>query len=102
MFKKLLIGVGVLFGLFVLAAILVPIFVDANKYRPQIEKLVEDNVNADLQLGKLSLSLWGGLHIGVEKLILSEQGSRGEKPIVAFKDFNLNISLLSVLTGKPS
>ena len=70
MIKKIFIFFGALVGLFVLAAILVPLFFDANKYRPQIEKLVEENVNADLELGKLQLSLWGGLHIGIEKLVL--------------------------------
>ena len=75
MLKKIGIVIGVLVGLFVAAAVLVPFFVDANKYRPQIEKLVEENINADLELGKLSLSLWGGLHIGVEKLVLSEKGA---------------------------
>jgi uncharacterized protein involved in outer membrane biogenesis len=101
MLKKFFIGVGVLVGLFVIAALLIPVFVDANKYRPQIEKLVEENVNADLQLGSLSLSLWGGLHIRVEKLILSEKNSHGERPIVSLNDFDLKISIASLLSGKP-
>lgn len=102
MLKKVLVAVGVLIGLFVVAAICVPIFVDANKFRPQIEKAVSENINGDLQLGKLSLSLWGGLHVGIDELVLSEKGSEGKKPIFSMKDAKLEIPILSVFSGKPS
>jgi hypothetical protein len=59
-------------------------------------------MNADLQLGKLTLSLWGGVHFEVEKLLLSEKGSQGAKPLVALNDFNLEVSLASIFSGKPS
>jgi uncharacterized protein involved in outer membrane biogenesis len=101
MFKKLSIVLGIIVGLFVLAAVLVPLFFDANKYRPEIEKLVEDNMNADLQLGKLKLSLWGGVNINVEKLVLSEKGTQGSKPVVSFNDFSLEISIASLFKGRP-
>ena len=101
MIKKIILIIGSLFVLFICAALLLPVFVDANKYRPQIEKLVEENMNADLELGTLKLSLWGGLHIGVEKLVLSEKGTRGAKPIFAMNDAKLEIPILSVLTGRP-
>src|SRR3984957_245235 len=100
MFKKILMVFGALIGLFIVAALLLPVFVDANKYRPQIEKLVEENINADLELGKLTLSLWGGLHIEVEKLVLSDKGTHGAKPIFSMKDAKLEIPILSVISGK--
>jgi uncharacterized protein involved in outer membrane biogenesis len=99
--KKILVIIGSVFVLFVCAALLLPVFVDANKYRPQIEKLVEENINADLELGKLTLSLWGGLHIEVEKLVLSEKGSHGAKPIFAMNDAKLEIPIMSVLSAHP-
>ncbi len=101
MLKKLGIGISVIFGLFVLAAIIVPLFFDANKFRPQIEKIVRDNLNADFELGNLKLSLWGGLHIGVEKMVLSEKGSGGKRPLVSMNDAQLVIPISSLFSGKP-
>src|SRR3982074_68528 len=101
MLKKLLAGVGILFGLFILVLLLVPLFFDANKYRPQIEKLVEENLNADLELGKLNLSLWGGLHVEIDKLVLSEKGSRGRSPMFTMNNAKLEIPITSVFSGKP-
>ncbi|MDZ4677340.1 MAG: AsmA family protein [Oligoflexia bacterium] len=102
MLKKLLIFVGVLVGLFVLALVLVPLFVDANKFRPQIVKTVEDNLNADLELGNLKLSLWGGVNIQIEKLVLSEKGSQGKAIVFAMTDAKLKVPFSSILSGNPS
>ncbi|MCC6276990.1 MAG: AsmA family protein [Oligoflexia bacterium] len=99
--KKVLIGIGVFLAALVLVAVTLPFFIDANKYRPQIIKAVEENVNADLELGELSLSLWGGIKIKIEKLVLSEKGSNGKAPIFGMNNGALKISLLSLLTAKP-
>ena len=99
--KKIIIAFGCVFGLVLLAIVLIPVFVDANKFRPQIEKIVEENLNADLELGQLGLSLWGGLHIGIEHLNLSEKDSQGKRRIFSMKDVRLEIPILSVFSGRP-
>jgi hypothetical protein len=101
MLKKLLIVVGSIIGLLLLAVIIIPLVFDANKYRPQIEKIVEDNINADLDLGQLKLSLWGGIHFDVSKVVLSEKGSNGSKVIFKVDDAKLELPLSSILSGKP-
>jgi uncharacterized protein involved in outer membrane biogenesis len=101
MLRKFLIGVGILFGLLLAVIIIVPLVFDANKYKPQIEKIVEENLNADLELGELKLSLWGGIHFDVSKAILSEKGSHGAKPVFSVEDAKLELPLASILSGHP-
>lgn len=98
MLKKLLIGLGVIIGLVVLAIVAIPFFFDANKLRPEIKKIVEQNLNADFSIGELKLSLWGGVNFQISQMTLSEKGG---KPLFSMKDAKLVLPFSSVLGGKP-
>ncbi len=99
MLKKLLIIVGIFLGLFITAAIAIPLFVDVDKYRPQIVQIANQNINGKLELGKLSLSLWGQLRVEVAGLALTD--STGRK-VVSVKDAYFHIPFTSILSGSPS
>ncbi|MBK9293649.1 MAG: AsmA family protein [Oligoflexia bacterium] len=99
MLKKLLIAFGVLFALLVVVIMAVPLFFDANSLKPQIEKVVKENLEADFTIGDLKLSLWGGINFQISKMVLSEKGST--KPIFAMKDAKLALPYASILGGKP-
>ncbi len=53
LFKWLGIIFGGLFALMLLAAILVPLFVNVDSFRPDIEKTVNEQINGKFELGKL-------------------------------------------------
>ncbi|MCB0405812.1 MAG: hypothetical protein KDD51_13600, partial [Bdellovibrionales bacterium] len=98
-FKWIGIGLGSLLGLFVVAALLIPVFVDVDKYRPEIVSAAEQHLNGKLELGKLKLSLWGRLRVNVDGFSLSD--SNGHK-VVAAKDVFFEIPFGSLLLGSPS
>src|SRR6478752_5314026 len=85
--KKLLLAAGSLFGLLVLAAIIVPLVVDVDKYRPLILSKANERINGKLELGKLGLSLWGRVHITIDGLKLTD--TSGVK-VVEVKDASFN------------
>lgn len=97
--KKLLMVIGILVGLLVIVAIAAPFFVDVDKYRPQIVQKANESLNGKLELGKLSLSLWGQIRVQVDGLKLDD--ARGN-PVISVKDAYFHIPLSSVLSGSPS
>lgn len=97
--KRLAIVLGVLIGLFVIAAITVPFFVNVDKYRPQIVNAADQHLNGKLELGKLSLSLLGQIKIQIDGLQLTD--AQGNK-VVAVKDAYFHLPFSSVLSGSPS
>lgn len=97
--KKLLIAFGSLLALLVLAAIIVPLVVDVDKYRPTIVSKANEYLNGKLELGKLGLSLWGHVKVDIDGLKLSDSKGR---TVVAVKDASFNMPFLSLLTGSPS
>jgi AsmA protein len=102
MSKKILKWVGIVFGamlgLFLLAALILPFVINVDKYRPQIVQAANQSINGTLEVGKLSLSLWGRVKIQVDGFTLSD--TKG-KTIVAARDVYFDVPVLSLLTGSP-
>lgn len=98
--KKILIVLGTLVGLFIVAAIVTPFVVDVDQFRPQIVQAVNDQINGDFKLGKLQLSLWGGVKVKIESLSLSAKGA--STPLLATNSAYLDIPLTSLLAMSPA
>lgn len=99
MLKKIGIIFGCLFGAFLLAALLVPFLVDVDKFRPEIVKAVNANINGEFRLGKLSLSVLGGLKVKAESLFL--KGPRDENAVLETNSAYLEIPFTSLLAFSP-
>jgi uncharacterized protein involved in outer membrane biogenesis len=101
--KKTLKWIGIAFGsliaLIVAAAIIVPLVVDVDKYRPQIVQAANERINGKLELGKLSLSLWGQVRVQVQGVNLTDAGGR---KVIAVSDAYFHIPFSSILSGSPA
>ena len=86
-------------ALLLVAIVALPFVIDVNKYRPQILQAANEKLNGKLDIGKLSLSLWGKVKVGIDGLTLVD--AQGTK-VIAVKDAALDIPILSLLTGSPS
>jgi uncharacterized protein involved in outer membrane biogenesis len=96
--KKFIIGLVVFLGVLVAAAAAVPLFVDVDQYRPKIEAAANEKLNGKLELGKLSLSLWGQVRIEIEGLKIKDvQG----KNVVFVQDAYFHLPFSSVFSGSP-
>ncbi|MBU6152748.1 MAG: AsmA family protein [Bdellovibrionales bacterium] len=96
--KKIMKVFGVLAAVILVALITIPFFVNVDKFRPEIVKAVNSKLNGTLELGKLSLSLWGRIHVGVDGLKVTD--SKGA-PVLSVKDAAFDMPYLSVLSGSP-
>jgi hypothetical protein len=96
--KWLGIALGSLIALVIVAAIVVPLVVDVDKYRPQIVEAANQKINGKLEIGKLSLSLWGQIRVQVDGVNLKDSAG---KPVLAVKDAYFYMPFLSVLSGSP-
>jgi ribosomal protein L14 len=74
---------GALLVLILAAIIVIPLVVDVDKYRPQIIQKANEQINGKLELGKLSLSLWGKIRIQAAGLKLADSQGR---TVVSVKD----------------
>jgi AsmA protein len=97
--KWLSIVVGGIVVLIVLALLLIPLFVDVEQYKPQIEKQVSDFTGRPFTLGgKLNLSLfpWAGLYLS--DMHLGNPPGFKEKDFVSVKSFEVRVKLLPLIS----
>ena len=87
-----------LLALFVVAALVIPFVVNVDKFRPQIVQKANENINGTLELGKLSLSLWGQVRIDVAGLSVQDQAGR---KLLSVKDAYFHLPFASILGGAP-
>src|SRR4051794_14964895 len=96
--KKILIAVGALFALLVVAIVAIPFFVDVDKYRPQAVAKANEYINGKIDIGKLSLSLWGQIKVRIDGLSLKDNSGQ---EVFGVKDAYFHIPFSSVLGGAP-
>jgi len=96
--KKFGVVVGVFLALWVAIALIVPLVVDVDQYRPQLIQMANQQINGKLELGKLSLSLWGQIRVDIAGLKLADPQGR---EVVTVKDAYFHIPFLPILSGSP-
>ncbi len=96
--KKFFIGIGIVFGLLLLTAVILPFVIKVDQYRPMIVSKANEQINGKLELGKLDLSLWGQIRVQIDGLTLTD--SKGTK-VVAVGSAYFHVPFSSILGGAP-
>ncbi len=96
--KKLLKILGGLVGVLLLIILTAPFFVNVDQFRPKIIQVANENINGSIELGKLSLSLWGKIHVAVDGLKVLD---KEKNQVVAVKDASFDTSYFSIFAGSP-
>lgn len=98
MLKKLMIALGAFVLLLVAAALIIPLVIDVDRYRPQLVEQANQRINGKLALGKLKLSLWGQIRIEVGGVELKDAQGRD---LLGVKDAYFHLPFSSVFSGSP-
>jgi AsmA protein len=92
---------GGLVALFMVALVLILVFVDPNDFRDDIEKLVETETGRDLTLaGDLELSVFPWIALKMGAASLGEAPGFGDEPFVSIQEARVGARLLPLLRGK--
>lgn len=93
------IGVGILVLIVIAALIIVPMFVDIQKYKPQIEQKVSEAVGRPFTIGgELRLSLFPSAGIEFTDLHLGNPTGFKEKDFVSVKSFDVKVKLIPLIS----
>jgi AsmA protein len=99
MLKKVLIGLGVVLGVFVIGLVALAVFFDANKFKPEIERYVHDNYKRTLKIdGDLALAVFPRIAITLPSTTLSNL--TGDRVSASLKSAQVNVALLPLLHSR--
>ena len=97
--KWIAIVVGGLIVLVIVALLLIPMFVDVEKYKPQIEQMVTESTGRPFRLGgDLDLSLFPWAGVALSDVHLGNPSGFEEKDFVSVKSFEVRVKLLPLLS----
>ena len=95
--SKLIIGFGIFVILLIIVALAAPAFIDVNRYRPQIETKLREELGRDVSLGPMKLSLIP-LAFRVENAVIADDPQFGtNRPFAQIKTLFVRPHLLPLL-----
>ena len=97
--KWLLIAVGALVALVLVAIIVIPMLVDVQKYKPQIEEKVSEATGRPFAIGgDLDLSIFPWVGISLSDLHLGNPPGFTEKNLLSVQSFEGRVRLIPLLS----
>ncbi|HLW54801.1 MAG TPA: AsmA family protein [Candidatus Angelobacter sp.] len=97
--KRLLIIAGVVVGVLVLAVVLVPLFINVDSFRPDLEKKLGASLNRPVQIGKLSASIWSG-GASAENISISDDPAFSKGAFLEASSLKVGLRLIPLIFSR--
>lgn len=99
--KVLFTVIASLILLIIVAAVVLPLIIDPNDFKPQIQTVVKDNTGRELNIeGDLDLSVFPWIGVSTGKLSLSNAPGFDGKPFALIEESDIKVKLLPLLSKK--
>jgi AsmA protein len=86
-------------GALVLILLAIPLFINANSFRPTIEKQLTEALGRKVQVGNLSLSIFSG-SFSADDFSIADDPKFSPKPFLTAKSFHVGIEVWPLITSK--
>ncbi len=86
-------------GAIVLILLAIPLFINANSFRPAIEKQLTEALGRKVQVGNLSLSIFSG-SFSADDFSIADDPKFSNKPFLTAKSFQVGIEVMPLITSK--
>src|SRR3954469_20022806 len=97
--KKVLIGVGVVFGVLILIALLLPLLVNVEKLRPEVQEQASKALGRNVTIGKLKLAIFSG-GVTASEISIADDPAFSKKPFVTAKSLGVGVDLMPLIFSK--
>jgi AsmA protein len=90
---------AIVIALLVIIVIVVPFFIDANTFRPELEAQLTSALGRQVTVGKLSLSLWSG-SVGADNIVIADDPAFSKTPFVEAKSLKVGVEMIPLIFSK--
>ncbi|HVR22794.1 MAG TPA: AsmA family protein [Candidatus Polarisedimenticolia bacterium] len=90
---------AIVVGVLILIVILIPLFIDANAFRPKLESELSDALGRPVKVGNLSLSLFSGA-VKADDISIADDPSFSQSAFVQAKSLNVGVELMPLIFSK--
>jgi AsmA protein len=97
--KRLLMVVGIIVAVLVVAALAVPLFINVDSFRPNLEKSLSASLNREVKIGKLAASLFSGGASATE-ISVSDDPAFNKGPFLQAGSVKVGVHLMPLIFSK--
>src|SRR4051812_15651083 len=97
--KKVLIGVGVVVAVLILIALVLPLLVNVDKLRPEVQKQASDALGREVTIGELKLAVFSG-GVTAKDISIADDPAFSQQPFVTAKSLDVGVELMPLIFSK--
>ncbi len=97
--KKLLIVAGIILAVLLVAAIALPLLVNADRFRPMVQAEMKSALGREVTIGKLQLSLLAG-GVTAEELAIADDPAFSKSAFVKAKSLDVGVELMPLIFSR--
>jgi AsmA protein len=97
--KKIVRYVLIAVGVLIVLLLALPLFINANSFRPTIEERLSTALGRKVQVGDLSLSIFSG-SLTASDLSIADDPAFSTSPFLTAKSFKVGVEMLPLITSK--
>ena len=83
---------AIVIGVLILIAIIIPLFINANSFRPKLESDLSSALGRQVKVGNLSLSLFSG-SVKADDISIADDPSFSQTPFVQAKSLKVGVEI---------
>jgi AsmA protein len=97
--KRLLAVVGIVVAVLIIVVVAVPLFIDVDSFRPNLEKSLSSSLNRQVQIGKLSASIFSG-GASASQISIRDDPAFSKGPFLQAGSLKVGVHLLPLIFSK--
>ena len=99
MARKIIYIVSGLIVLLLVVAVLLPFFIDANKFKPQVKSAAESALGRKVAIGNIRLALFSG-GVSIEDIAISEDPKFGSGSFLKAKSVAVGVEMMPLIFSR--
>jgi AsmA protein len=97
--KRILVVVGIVVGLIIVALAAIPLFIDANQFRPKVESEASAALGREVKVGKIDLSLLRG-GVVASDVTIADDPAFSHDPFLNAKSLKIGVEMWPLITSR--
>lgn len=97
--KKPIAIVAIIVVVILLVLIITPFFIDADRFRPEIESALSQKLGRKVQLGHISVSLFSG-SLSADQISISDDPAYSTQPFLTAKSLSIGIDVIPLIFSR--
>ena len=94
--KRFLIITGIVVGVIILAVLIIPLFINVDSFRPEVEKKLSDALGRQVKIGKIQASLFSG-GAEADNISISDDPAFNKSPFLQASSLQIGLELMPLI-----